>query len=897
MIGFRPKPSALYIARSRLLKRLPDEPGYVVWLEAPYGYGKSVLAAQWAAELEEEGWRVLWSALLRYEFEASLIQLLDLPRETPRGVVFDTLWERPTLLVLEDLSGQESLSWLLKDVRGLVLLASRRALPYPELPRLMTEGRLIHLGAEALAFTLPEAEQLFGETERAKSVWAKTRGWPLPLHFAALTGEAPERHALLAGMRESLTDSEWEEALLLAALSHVPQDAATPATLRLAELGFAQQLEAGYRLHPLVADTVFTAHTAVVREVALHQAGRLPASLRGEAFERIGAYEALAELLETEFYLANHNPQAVLRWDRLSPGPRGPMRMLSVGWSLSVTDQIEDAVQLLLEASSHPAASPDHVVTALGWAVSCLAPAELKRAAELVSRGEEQLERASLERAISFLINVGVFYAAARDWQALELVLKRARAIIPQGHYSLALLQTNLAEMRWERWGDLEHYLAALEATVVATGSHIPYNLPANYRRLGAFKALLGQRDAALHHFEEAARWANHNPIWALVALAEKAALLGERASFPALFARCAAWQHPFAMDRVLALWAQNLREAGDAQGALALLAEREGVFIRAERALALVVLGRKDEAPQELATTSPHREGTLALQAARYRVSREIADLDALLALTLTRERILPGLVPLTELPQDRPELARAYPLAEVLRSNRKDAIAMRLAELPPLELEVLGRLQVRLLGQSLSLSSRQRELLVLLALRQPREAIGEALWPEADTTKMRNNLHVQLNLLRKLLEPWGVPTYLTEAGLVRTTCDLWNLEEALTKGDAETVLAGYLPPLAPGIDLPLVSQAGDDLNERVINLFLHAAKAAPPDRAEAYLDRLLVLDPLCEEALQHLLVLLIARGRRHEAQRRYHAFAKQLKEELGIEPLQRTLDLLSKT
>ena len=63
MLGLRPKNSTLYVKRERLLKRLPQEAGYVVHLEAPYGYGKSVLAMQWAEELEADGWRVIWLSL------------------------------------------------------------------------------------------------------------------------------------------------------------------------------------------------------------------------------------------------------------------------------------------------------------------------------------------------------------------------------------------------------------------------------------------------------------------------------------------------------------------------------------------------------------------------------------------------------------------------------------------------------------------------------------------------------------------------------------------------------------------------------------------------------------------------------------------------------------------
>lgn len=88
----------------------------------------------------------------------------------------------------------------------------------------------------------------------------------------------------------------------------------------------------------------------------------------------------------------------------------------------------------------------------------------------------------------------------------------------------------------------------------------------------------------------------------------------------------------------------------------------------------------------------APRRGRRLYWHAARYRLLREEEDLKALLSLTDARERVLPGLVPLDLLPRKRPELARAYPLEEVLRSGWKEAVALRLAEIPPLRVEVLG-------------------------------------------------------------------------------------------------------------------------------------------------------------------------------------------------------------
>jgi hypothetical protein len=84
-----------------------------------------------------------------------------------------------------------------------------------------------------------------------------------------------------------------------------------------------------------------------------------------------------------------------------------------------------------------------------------------------------------------------------------------------------------------------------------------------------------------------------------------------------------------------------------------------------------------------------------LYLAAARWRISGEPGDLKRLLGLTSAGARILPGLVPLAQLPRERPELARAYPLAEVLASGWKEAIAERSAELPVLSITLMGALR----------------------------------------------------------------------------------------------------------------------------------------------------------------------------------------------------------
>ncbi len=226
--------------------------------------------------------------------------------------MLEALWREPTLLVLEDIEGDEAIDPLLAPGGGL-LLASRHKLNQPGLLKAMTEGWLIHLGANQLMFTSAEATALFGDADRAQSLWQRARGWALPLHFAALTGEPPEREALLEGMHQSLSEPVWREALLLAAVPFLPREAAVAETLTLTEAGFAQSREDGYRLHPLVAEVAEKLYPNAVREAVLAAAERLPAIMRGNAFETLGLLKPLADLLEQPITppLPSQDPAAV----------------------------------------------------------------------------------------------------------------------------------------------------------------------------------------------------------------------------------------------------------------------------------------------------------------------------------------------------------------------------------------------------------------------------------------------------------------------------------------------------------------------------------------------------------------------------------------------------------
>jgi DNA-binding SARP family transcriptional activator len=372
----------------------------------------------------------------------------------------------------------------------------------------------------------------------------------------------------------------------------------------------------------------------------------------------------------------------------------------------------------------------------------------------------------------------------------------------------------------------------------------------------------------------------------------------GDLRAFPRLLESASTWLNDYTVD-VIAMHAINTLP-DDAP-----LSEARRYFQRvstpglavAAYARRLSHHGQSDEAlrliDEALATFSP-RAYQLYLTAARYRVSRADEDLDAYIRLTTAGARLLPGLVPIDELPAARPELGGVYPLDTVLASGWKEAVVLRLAELPDLELQVLGRFELRFAERIVEMTERHRQLVVLFLLGLSREEVAEAIWPEADVAKQRNNMGVQFSLLRRVLEPWGVTKYVHEDGLRNVKSDHARLLAALQAGDAERVVALYREPFAPGLDLEPVEDHRGWLRERAVTVLVEAAEASDQTRAVNLLAKVIELDPLNEEALCSLLRRLVGRGRLREAQRHFGEFSRRLHEEMGLEPLPETRAVL---
>jgi LuxR family maltose regulon positive regulatory protein len=209
----------------------------------PAGYGKTTLLAQWAErDPRAFGWLTIDrrdndpSVLLR-DLAAAVDRIepaggeepdaLDAPGVPAVDVVLSRLGSAlsraalPAVLVLDDvhlLHNQACLDAVTRLIDYLpagsqLAMASRGEPPLP-LARLRAEGRLVELGPDDLAMDHAEAGSLLAQadTDLARvdvaEVVRRTEGWPVALHFAALSlgGRRAATAAPLAGDDRFLVD-------------------------------------------------------------------------------------------------------------------------------------------------------------------------------------------------------------------------------------------------------------------------------------------------------------------------------------------------------------------------------------------------------------------------------------------------------------------------------------------------------------------------------------------------------------------------------------------------------------------------------------------------------------------------------------------------------------------
>lgn len=571
---------------------------------------------------------------------------------------------------------------------------------------------------------------------------------------------------------------------------------------------------------------------------------------------------------------------------------------MTVGGSLKVLGRFDECIGRLGAALADESLGPEDRVLALKdmcWAQAIVDP---DAAADNVGRGEALLDQVDDELAGRFLSDSSFVDVMAGRLDDAELKLRRALDRLPPGNRYRTGSYINLALNRWDRHGDYDGRLAAQTETLDEVWRVYPSDAPGQCRDLAMLHMWAGDRARARHYLERARSGARSNPLIRLEATAALAALDGDETALPALLATAARWGDGYTLDAVGMYTIGTLgpgRPAGEATGYF----ETVEAPILTAGAYALRVAADGDDAAalrliDDALDAAGARAYRLYLTAARYRVTRETTDLEEFLSMTTAGSRLLPGFVPLGELPRDRPDLSVNYPIDSVLDSGWSAAVQLRLDEVPYLELALLGGFQLMARGEVVELTDRQKQMVTLFVMGHDRQEVAEALWPDVDADRQRNNMGVQVSLLRSALEPWGAPTYVFKDGLRRVRSDYGTLRAALDDGDAAAVHRTFAEPFAAGLQIDEIAEHGAWLRQRVLACLCEGARSADHHTAVGFLVRALEMDPLNEDVLRELLVRLRESGQTHLAQRYLASFEERLMQETGLEPLQETLSVL---
>jgi DNA-binding SARP family transcriptional activator len=225
------------------------------------------------------------------------------------------------------------------------------------------------------------------------------------------------------------------------------------------------------------------------------------------------------------------------------------------------------------------------------------------------------------------------------------------------------------------------------------------------------------------------------------------------------------------------------------------------------------------------------------------------------------------------------------------------------------PLEIRLLGRVELAIDGAEVRLAARGAQaLLAVLALKpriRSREAVATEIWPDGDGSGNSASLRQALWLVRSSFQAAGVPLerYLTiDAEVIglqpcaQVELDVARFEAALhgPAGGVEDAIALYQGDLTECLGLECFAVERERLSDAYEDALAVAAErrlaAGDPVGARELAEKLLGRDPLREEAHATLLWVHGRIGSRAQVIRQYRRLAALLRDELGVAPLPET-------
>ena len=183
-------------------------------------------------------------------------------------------------------------------------------------------------------------------------------------------------------------------------------------------------------------------------------------------------------------------------------------------------------------------------------------------------------------------------------------------------------------------------------------------------------------------------------------------------------------------------------------------------------------------------------------------------------------------------------------------------------------------------------------------------RERLSELFWPDADQGSARRNLRQLLSRTKQLDGSEGLELT-SDMARWKVESDLSLFREALAGNDWLVALERYYGDFLDGFTVDdsirfdsWMSQERENLRnvyrEAALRGALLLEKSGRYDEASKHLAAILEGDPLAEDVLQLYLRNLYLTGRRDTALQAYRRFEQRLDEEVGMAPLQQTVELV---
>jgi DNA-binding SARP family transcriptional activator/tetratricopeptide (TPR) repeat protein len=178
------------------------------------------------------------------------------------------------------------------------------------------------------------------------------------------------------------------------------------------------------------------------------------------------------------------------------------------------------------------------------------------------------------------------------------------------------------------------------------------------------------------------------------------------------------------------------------------------------------------------------------------------------------------------------------------------------------------------------------------------PRERLLSMLWPESAPERARNSLKQLLSALRRTVPGSAIPgTTLLRLDHATVSCDLWDFQSALARGDLETAVTLYAGPFLDGFSLTGAVEferwaEGERVRltgefHRALETLAERATAAGEHRtAVNYMRRLAVSEPLNSDVALRLMLTLVASGNRAGALQHFDIHAALVQQELECVP-----------